>query len=322
MLHPPLIAQPQPHIPDIAPAVSPFLVVDLRAHMDLHLQRGLEAVRVVVEGLALAAALPLLPRVAVRVRDFVVGHLLEGGLQGVPAGTGEGVFACFAGLAGLVCVWCSGGGGVQGVVTSSEALLFGTIQDLEVVERGGDIEYLARVRDHGVHACHADPRVHVAVGAVVRDHRVPAADLDKPRRIHRGEPIVGEELDRPRVVLVVRLLRFPHCFHRPHVKRLVGYDIFVRLYDDVHVAPEVKVQVVVDGLGEVEVLQLGEGLEGGHGDDVDTEDLRQSVVVHVERVLGCESAVLVRVKCACVFNHVDVFRWPACRDIAHHHLLQ
>lgn len=323
MLHPPLIAQAQSHVPDITPSMAPFLIVNLRAHVDLHLQRGLEAVGVVVKGLALAAALALLPGVAVGVGDFGLGHLLEGGLEGVPGGAGEGVFAVFwAGLAGFVGVGCRGGGEVRGVVARGEALRFGAVQDFEVVERVGDVVDLACVGDDGVHACHADARVHVAVGAVVRNHRVPAADLDEARRVHGGEPVVGEELDRPGIVLVVRLLRLAHRFHGAGVERFVRGGVLVRLHDDVHVAPEVEVQIVVDGFGEVEVLELGKGLEGGHGDDVDAKDFGQAVVVHVEWVLGCQSPVLVRVKCACVFDHVDIFWGPAGGDVAHHHLLE
>ena len=72
--------------------MPPLLIVNLRAQVNRHLQRLLEAVGVVVEGLVLAATLALLPAVAVGVGGFIFAHLVEGG--------GEGVEGC-----GIVCVW-------------------------------------------------------------------------------------------------------------------------------------------------------------------------------------------------------------------------
>ena len=164
--------------------------------------------------------------------------------------------------------------------------------------------------------------MHVAVRAVVADHRVPPANLDIPLRVHGREPVVREELDRPRVVFVLGFLRLANGFYGAHVERFEGGAVFVRVHDYVHVAPEIEVEVVVDGFAEVEVLELSEGLEGRHGDDIDAEDFGQSVVVHVEWVLGAQFSVLVRVECPRVLHHVYILRRPARCDVTHYYLLQ
>ena len=79
---------------------------------------------------------------------------------------------------------------------------------------------------------------------------------------------------------------------------------------------------MVNCFAEIEILQLSEGLERGHGDNVDAEDLREARVVHEERVLRCEESALVGVKGACIFDHVDVLWWPASRDVGDHDLLE
>ena len=84
------------------------------------------------------------------------------------------------------------------------------------------------------------------------------------------------------------------------------------LRHDVHVAPEVVGEIIVDGFGEVEVLQLREGLERWRCEDVNAENLRQAVVVHVEGIRGGELPVAVGIVGARVFHHVYVFRWPSC----------
>ena len=86
--------------------------------------------------------------------------------------------------------------------------------------------------------------------------------------------------------------------------------------------PEVVGEVGGDGVGEVEVLELREGLEGGHGDNVDAEYLRESVVVHVERVLGGQQAPFIGVKGSGVFDDVDVLWWPSLGYICYDDLLQ
>ena len=63
-------------------------------------------------------------------------------------------------------------------------------------------------------------------------------------------------------------------------------------------------------------------MEGGCGDDVDAEEVGETVAVQVEGVLGREEPFLVRVKGARVLHHVDIFRGPACRYVSNHDLLQ
>lgn len=170
--------------------------------------------------------------------------------------------------------------------------------------------------------------MHIAVSAVVPDHGVPASDLDESGRIDHGQPVIREELDRPSVVatlivlFVTRLLRFPDHVDGTHVKGLVRDLVFVRLGNDVHVAPEVVGEVVVDGLGKVEILELGKGLKGRSSDDINAEDFSETIVVQVEGVFGGETAVLVGVHCASIFDDVNIFGRPSCCDVADYNLLQ
>ena len=117
-------------------------------------------------------------------------------------------------------------------------------------------------------------------------------------------------------------MRLTDDVHDAHVKGFKGFFFLVRMHGDVHVAPEVVGQVVVDRFREVHVLELGEGLEGRGGDDVNAQNLRQTVVVEIERVLHTEKAALVGVHGPRVLDHVDVFGRPAGGDVADDALLQ
>ena len=123
------------------------------------------------------------------------------------------------------------------------------------------------------------------------------------------------------VLFVPRLLRLSDDIDGAHVQGLVGDLVFVRLGNNVHVAPEVVWKIVVDSLGEVEVLKLGKGLEGWSRDDVDAKDFSQAMIVKVKRVLGSETAVLICIHCSGIFDDVDIFWWPSCCDVADHYLL-
>ena len=63
-------------------------------------------------------------------------------------------------------------------------------------------------------------------------------------------------------------------------------------------------------------------MQGRCSDDVDAEYFGETIVVEVERILGCEKAVLVGVKGTRVLHDVDVFWGPAGGYVSHHHLLQ
>ena len=67
---------------------------------------------------------------------------------------------------------------------------------------------------------------------------------------------------------------------------------------------------------------MGKGLEGRSGHDVDAKDFSQALVVHVERVRGCEQASFVGVEGACVFDNIDVRWWPSCSYVGYDNLLQ
>ena len=165
--------------------------------------------------------------------------------------------------------------------------------------------------------------MHVAVRAIVPDHGIPPANLDVVLHIHKRQPIVAEEADGPSVVgFVGGGEGLADDVDGEGVEGFVGLGVLVGLRDGVHVGPEVVREVVVDGLGEVKVLQLGEGLQGRCGDDVDAKELGETVVVEVERVLGREEAILIRIKGPRVFHHVYIFWWPAGRDVANDRLLQ
>ena len=75
------------------------------------------------------------------------------------------------------------------------------------------------------------------------------------------------------VAEVVWFLRLADDVYGGHVERFERFSVFVRVHGNVHVGPKVVGQVVIDGFGEVEVLKLGEGLQGGGGNDVDAKDL-------------------------------------------------
>ena len=171
--------------------------------------------------------------------------------------------------------------------------------------------------------------MHIAVRAIVPDHAIPASELLKSLCVDKREPIIAEEADCPHLLLAcclidaeVRCLRFANRVDGGLVEGTVGISVFMGGGDYVHVAPEVMGKVVVDGFAEVKVLELREGLQGRHCDDVDAEDLGQAMVVHVKWVLRCEEPSSVRVKCACVLDDIDVGGRPASGDVAHYHLLE
>ena len=96
--------------------------------------------------------------------------------------------------------------------------------------------------------------MHIAVRPVIRDKSVPSTYFNETLRIHSRKPIVGEELNRPRIVFVIRFLCLPDRFHCSHIQTLVWLAVFPRLGHYIHMPPEVEIQVVVDRLRKVEVL--------------------------------------------------------------------
>ena len=68
------------------------------------------------------------------------------------------------------------------------------------------------------------------------------------------------------------------------------------------------------GLGEEEVLELGEGEEGRGLDDIDAER-GQDGVVEEKRVLEGQLAARVGLLGAAVFDGVDLGGGPACCDV-------
>lgn len=72
----------------------------------------------------------------------------------------------------------------------------------------------------------------------------------------------------------------------------------------------------------IKVLKLGKSEKSGRGDDIDTEDLGQAVMVKIERVLESEKVMVVRMHDPCVLNHINVFRRPSGGDIGHDSLLE
>jgi len=169
---------------------------------------------------------------------------------------------------------------------------------------------------------HDQARVHVAVGNVVRDHGVPAADVLVRKRVDQREVVVGEEAQPPVVVVVSGV------FERLEASLVDGLvTFFVVLWlavlvghgEDVHVAPEEVGPFVEVGEREVEVLELGEAEEDGGLDDVDAEEFELGVV-EVKGVLEAELAAGVGLLHAGVFDDVDLVGWPAGCDVARYGL--
>ena len=71
-----------------------------------------------------------------------------------------------------------------------------------------------------------------------------------------------------------------------------------------------------------EILHLCKGEESRRVDDIDAEDLGETVVIEVERILESELAVTVAVHDASVLDDVDIFWRPARGDIADDYLLE
>ncbi len=91
--------------------------------------------------------------------------------------------------------------------------------------------------------------MHVAVGPVIPDHRIPSAHLYVVLHVDHGEPVVAEEADGPSVVAFVAGGEgLADDVDGDGVEGFVGLDVLVGLRDGVHVGPEVMGQVVVDRL--------------------------------------------------------------------------
>lgn len=162
--------------------------------------------------------------------------------------------------------------------------------------------------------------MHVAVGDVVGDHGVPAADVLVGERVDEREVVVREPAGAP-VGVAAGLLE---GLEGERVDGLVGLvrvfrGVLVAVLEgegqDVHVAPEVVGPVFGVGQGEVEVLELGEGEEGGGLDDVDAERAEDGVV-EVEGVLQGELAARVGLLDARVLDDEDLVGRPSGRDVA------
>ena len=72
----------------------------------------------------------------------------------------------------------------------------------------------------------------------------------------------------------------------------------------------------------IKILQLSKSEESGGGDDIDTKDLGQAVMVKIERVLQSEKITGIGLHDPGVLNHIDVFGRPSCCDIGYDSLLQ
>lgn len=72
----------------------------------------------------------------------------------------------------------------------------------------------------------------------------------------------------------------------------------------------------------IKVLKLSKSEKSGRGDDIDTEDLGQAVMVKIERVLESEKVMVVRMHDSCVLDHINVFRRPSSGDVGYDRLLE
>lgn len=72
----------------------------------------------------------------------------------------------------------------------------------------------------------------------------------------------------------------------------------------------------------IKVLQLSKSEESGGGDDIDTKDLGQAVMVKIERVLESEKITGIGMHDPGVLNHINVFGRPSCCDVGNDSLLQ
>ncbi len=86
--------------------------------------------------------------------------------------------------------------------------------------------------------------------------------------------------------------------------------------------PEIVGEIVINGFGEVKILQLSKGLQSRCGHDIYSEDVGKAVVVHIEWVRRAELSIFVRIEGACILDDVDVAGWPAGCYVADNHLLQ
>lgn len=86
--------------------------------------------------------------------------------------------------------------------------------------------------------------------------------------------------------------------------------------------PPVMRPIFLQRREDVKILQLGESKESGSGDDIDTEDLGQAVMVQIERVLEGEKVIAIRMHNSSVLDHVNVFWRPSCCDVGYDRLLK
>lgn len=198
----------------------------------------------------------------------------------------------------------------------------------DVVQDGVDVEDQAGVALRLPEPGPVQPEVHIAVGCVVRDLRVPGADLEEGIALNEGEVIVREEVSRPgRHVGPVQI---PQQTDGTLVDGGVGIGVPVMVAvlllhllvgedDDVLVAPEEVLPAALEGGVEVEVLQLRKGEEGGRAEDVNSQDV-EGCDVEEKGVLERELVLAVRGERPRVLYHEDVRGWPTRRDVAAHAL--
>ena len=165
------------------------------------------------------------------------------------------------------------------------------VEHEQVGQGRADVVDEADVRVLGRVAGHEQALVHVAVGEVEADEGVPAADGDEGGGVVEREAVVGEEADGPFSRAAFRRGEglgedVEHAGIQGFVSVCGRVEVvFLGQGDDVHVGPEVVGPLTLEGGVEVEVLQLGEGEEGGGLEDGDVEERGQAGVVEVEGVL-------------------------------------
>lgn len=308
--------------------MPPLPPINFPPGLGKHIDPLREALAGVVKRLALPAVLAGLPRIPAAIAVFVPKHAVRQVAQGevvLEVGVLLPLVAALSrrGLVGLV-LGVRRAGRVRVEQLGRDGRV--AVQREEVHQRGAGVgDGAGRAVEHAP-VGHEQARVHVAVGQVVGDEGVPAADGDVGLRVHEGEVVVGEEAHGPVVVVRARVLEglASELVDGLVTRLVVGRGdvfeaVFVAKGEHVLVGPEVVGPVARDGKVEEEVLQLREVQEHRCLNHIDTEhgELR---VVEVEGILQGELAPRISEVSSGVFDNIYLRGRPPCGDVGDHGL--